>query len=260
MRFRVLGASSLVVLGLVLAGCGSEESEEPSAQPTTTTVETATVPEQAPAVVALYFLRDGKVGLARRSIVTGPQIGTAALKELLEGPSAADRAAGLTTDIPSGTTLERLAIEEGVARVELSSSLDEPASAQVVYTLTSFPTVRRVQLEGEQHLRSDFEELTPAVLVESPAPGEDVSSPLRIAGTANTFEATFQVEVLGARDRVVGKRFVTATSGSGTRGTFDATVEFAAQPGPATLVVYELSAEDGSRIHEVQIPLQVTAS
>ena len=259
MRFRVLGASSLAVLGLVLAGCGSEESEQPSAEPTTP-VETATVPEQAPAVVALYFLRDGKVGLARRSIVTGPQIGTAALKELLKGPTPRDTAAGLATDIPSGTTLERLAIEEGVARVELSSSLDESAIAQVVFTLTSFPTVRRVQLEGEQHLRSDFEELTPAVLVESPAPGEDVSSPLRIAGTANTFEATFQVEVLGAGRRVLGKRFVTATSGSGTRGTFEANVTFAAQAGPATLVVYELSAEDGSRIHEIEIPLQIKAS
>jgi hypothetical protein len=117
-----------------------------------------------------------------------------------------------------------------------------------------------VQLEGEQHLRSDFEELTPAVLVESPAPGEDVSSPLRIAGTANTFEATFQVEVLGAGRRVLGKRFVTATSGSGTRGTFEANVTFAAQPGPATLVVFELSAEDGSRIHEIEIPLEIKAT
>jgi germination protein M len=261
MRFRVLVASALFVLGLVLAGCGSEDSEEPSAQ-TTTRAETttATVPEQAPAIVALYFLRDGKVGLARRSVVTGPQIGTAALQELLKGPTPEDRKAGLTTGIPSGTSVERLAIEDGVARVELSSALDEPAVAQVVYTLTSFPTVRRVQLEGEQHVRSDFEELTPAVLVESPAPGEEVSSPLEISGTANTFEATFQVEVLGAGGRVLAKRFVTATSGSGTRGTFDANLTFAAEPGPATLVVYELSAEDGSRINEVEIPLEITVS
>jgi germination protein M len=260
MHFRVLGACTLAVLGLVLAGCGSEESEAPSAAPATTTVETATVPEQAPAIVALYFLRDGKVGLARRSVVTGPQIGTAALEELLKGPTASDRAAGLTTQIPAGTSLERLEIEDGVARLELSNPLDESATAQVVYTLTNFPTVRRVQVEGEQHARSDFEEVTPAVLVESPAPGEEISSPLRITGTANTFEATFQVEVLGSDRRIVGKRFVTATSGSGTRGTFAANVTFKAQPGPATLVVYELSAEDGSRIHEVEIPLQVTPS
>jgi germination protein M len=261
MLSRALVASAFAVLGLVLAGCGSEESEAPGAGPTTTTtVETATVPEQAPAIVALYFLRDGKVGLTRRSVVTGPQIGTAALQELLEGPTASDSAAGLTTDIPAGTTLEQLAIEAGVARLELSSSLDEAATAQVVYTLTSFPTVRRVQLEGEQHVRGDFEELTPAVLVESPAPGEEISSPLRIAGTANTFEATFQVEVVGAGGRVLGKRFVTATSGSGERGTFAASVTFAAQPGPATLVVYELSAENGSRIHEVEIPLEIRAS
>jgi germination protein M len=259
MLSRALVASGLAVLGLVLAGCGSEEAEEPSAQPTTT-VQTGTVPEQAPAVVALYFLRDGKVGLTRRSVVTGPQIGTAALVELFKGPTADDEAAGLTTDIPSGTTLERLTIENGVAHVELSSSLDEAAIAQVVYTLTSFLTVRRVQLEREQHRRSDFEELTPAILVESPAPGEEISSPLRIAGTANTFEATFQVEVLGSGREVLGKRFVTATSGSGTRGTFDASVRFADEPGPATLIVYELSAEDGSRLHQVEIPVEIKPS
>jgi germination protein M len=263
MLSRALVLSSFV-LAVVLAGCGSEEAEEPRAGPatetTSTTVETATVPEEAPAIVALYFLRDGKVGLARRSIVTGPQIGTATVRELLDGPTAADEAAGLRTAVPSGTELERLTIEDGVAQVELSKALDEPAIAQVVYTLTQFPTVRRVELEGERHVRGDFEELTPAVLVESPAPGEEISSPLRIAGTANTFEATFQVEVLGAGGRVLGKRFVTATSGSGERGTFAASVTFAGQPGPATLVVYELSAEDGSRIHEVEIPLEIKAS
>ena len=42
--------------------------------------------------------------------------------------------------------------------------------------------------------RADYEELTPAILAERPAPGEGVRDPLRIDGTANTFEATFQVE------------------------------------------------------------------
>lgn len=261
MPFRALAASALV-FAAALAGCGSEESSAPSSATATTPTEpiptaTATVPKEAPVVLALYFMREGKVGIAHRSVVSGPQVGTAALTELLKGPTASDRAAGLSSAIPAGTTLERLEIEDGRARVELSSALDEPAIAQVVYTLTVFPTVRRVQLEGEQHLRTDFEEYTPPILVESPAPGDDVSSPLRITGTANTFEATFHVEVLGVDRRVLGERFVTATSGSGTRGTFDANVTFAAITGPATLVVFERSAEDGSRINEVEIPVQI---
>ena len=96
------------------------------------------------------------------------------------------------------------------------------------------------------------------MLVESPVPGEPVTTPLRIDGTANTFEATFNVEVVDADGEVLGKRFVTATSGSGTRGTFDAEVEFkTTSDGPGELVVFELSAEDGSRMHELRIPLQL---
>jgi germination protein M len=118
--------------------------------------------------------------------------------------------------------------------------------------------VQRVRLEGEEHLRTDFETETPAILVESPTAREEVSSPLRITGSANTFEATFNVEIVDERGRVLGKRFVTATSGSGTRGTFDAEVPFkASAKGPGKLIVFELSAEDGSRIHEVEIPLQI---
>jgi hypothetical protein len=43
------------------------------------------------------------------------------------------------------------------------------------------------------------------------------------------------------------------------RGTFDFTARFQLhRPGQGALVVYELSAEDGSRIHEVEIPVELT--
>jgi immunoglobulin-like protein involved in spore germination/sporulation and spore germination protein len=262
MRFLALAASSLVVL-LAVAGCGGD-NDSSSPPPPAGTIEppaqTTTEEEhEDPIVVSLYFLRDGQVGLARRLAgEEGGNIGTAAVDQLLAGPAAVDRSAGLTTAIPAGTRLESLSIDEGVAHVELSRSLGEAATAQVVFTLTQFPSVRRVEIEGEQHVRSDFESETPPIFAELPAPGDEVSSPLRISGTANTFEATFQVEVLDAGERVIGKRFVTATSGSGTRGTFLAEVPFRArEKGPGKLLLYELSAEDGSRIHEVEIPLEL---
>jgi germination protein M len=265
MPFRASAASCLALL--LLVGCGGEEQASEGKAPGATTPATitepiqtvATVPETAPAIVTVYFLRDGKVGAASRAVVAGPQIGRAAIMELLEGPATPERAAGLETAIPSGTQLEGLSISKGLAEVELSQPLDTEASVQVVHTLTQFPTVRMVSIEHMQpRSRADLEEFSPSVLVESPTPGEQVSSPLRITGTANTFEATFNVEVVDERGRVLGKRFVTATSGSGTRGTFDAEVPFKANgAGPGKLVVFELSAEDGSRIHEVEIPLQI---
>lgn len=257
-----LAASSVVAL-LAVSGCGGDDgasSAPPPAETTQTHAHTTTEEEhEEPIVVSLYFLRDGQVGLARRLAgAEGRNIGAAAVEQLLAGPSAADRSAGLTTAIPAGTRLDGLAIEEGVARVELSRPLGEAATAQVVYTVTQFPSVRRVELEGEQHVRADFEAETPPILVELPAPGDEVSSPLDLSGTANTFEATFQAEVVDEGGRVVGKRFVTATSGSGTRGTYSAKLPFTVDSGgPGKLVVYELSAEDGSRIHETEIPLEL---
>jgi hypothetical protein len=49
---------------------------------------------------------------------------------------------------------------------------------------------------------------------------------------------------------------VTATSGSGQRGTFAATVAYPGS-GPAVLVGYEASAEDGSPIHRVEVPISL---
>lgn len=265
MPFRALIASSLALL--LLVGCGSEEEASPgdtTAATITEPIQTiATVPETAPAIVTVYFLRDGKVGAVSRAVVAGPQIGRAAIMELLEGPGTPERAAGLETAIPAGTRLESLSIADGLAKVRLSArELSGEIVAQVVFTLTQFPTVRKVvfgvAVDEAQVGRADFEEFSPSVLVESPTIGEQVSSPLRITGTANTFEATFNVEVVDEQGRVLGKRFVTATSGSGTRGTFDAEVLFkASAKGPGKLLVFELSAEDGLRIHELEIPLQI---
>ena len=54
---------------------------------------------------------------------------------------------------------------------------------------------------------------------------------------------------------MLSHHFVTATSGSGTRGTYDVTIPFEAPNGLGKLVVYERSAADGSKIHAVEIPL-----
>lgn len=209
--------------------------------------------------VAVYFLRAHEIGAARRTITGTPAIGTAALHELRAGPNATERSAGLGTEIPDGTAFGTLTISNGVARLDLPNDLSHEALAQVVYTLTQFSSVRAVAVGGRTLTRASFEDVTPAILVESPVPGETIASPLRIRGTANTFEATFLVKLLlDAAGKKAFQQVVTASSGSGTRGTFDVTIPFGSPgTGPGTLVAYEASAKDGSPIHTVEIPVEI---
>jgi hypothetical protein len=264
---RSLTVLSLLAAALTLAGCLHDDEETTTVtvrETVTETSATGTVPNEAPTVVTLFFLSDGKVAPVARSVVAGPQVGRAALTELLEGVQAQDRAAGVHTAIPPGTELAGLAIEDGLATVELSRRLVPRAQAQVVYTLTQFPTVRRVQLvaaagpQGPPRGRRAYEAQTPAILVLSPLPGDEVESGFEVTGTANTFEATFQYELRDSRDEVLAENFVTATSGSGTRGTFRFTVRYDVPSSPfGRFVVFEISAADGSRINERSFPLQL---
>jgi hypothetical protein len=85
-----------------------------------------------------------------------------------------------------------------------------------------------------------------------------VGSPLHVTGTANTFEATFQVRLTNAAGARVYDHSATATSGSGTRGTFDETVTFTTfGHGVGKLTVLELSAKDGSQVNVVDIPVKL---
>ena len=259
MRFGA--ASALAALALALAGCGGSEetADEPPAPPPppTTPATTETTPEPIGGTeVGVYFVREDRLGYAARTVGLTPRVATAALGELLAGPTEPEREAGLATDIPPGTKLTSLAIEDGTAAVELSNPLDELGTAQVVETLLRFETVSRVELGGRSYGPAEVEPSLPAILVESPVPNERVSSPLRLTGTSNTFEATFMVEVRPHAGGPLAHDFVTATSGTGTRGTFDKTLDFTVdRERPGTVVVFENSAEDGSVINRVEIPV-----
>ena len=208
--------------------------------------------------MGVYFVRDGKLGFAQRSVGVTPRIATATLEELLAGPTAEEKEAGLSSDIPPTTKLVSLEVKDDQAIVALSNPLDRLGSLQVVHTLAQLETVDRVQLGQEGFASADTEEALPAILVESPALGAAVTSPLTIRGSANTFEATFMVELRTAEGKALYKDFVTATSGNGTRGTFEKTIDFVVdRERPGTLVVYETSAEDGSVVNEVEIPVTI---
>jgi hypothetical protein len=251
----VRSALLVFVLLLLLAGCGGGDDEA-----TTTDTGTTTTAAAETTQLSVYFLLEGKVWPVLREVEETDAVATAALEELLAGPTDEEEVQfGFATAIPDGVELESVTVGGGVARVELSEDLAPEALSQVVYTASQFPTVDSVEVSGESYTQGDFEDLTPAILVESPLWFEEVGNPVRATGTANTFEATFQYELTDTDGRIVDKNFVTATSGSGTRGTFDFTTKAYEIPfdGVGALIVYELSAKDGSRINLREIPVRM---
>lgn len=145
---------------------------------------------------------------------------------------------------------------------------------QVVYTLTQFPSVQGVDflIDGEPaqtfsseglvldapQKRSDYEEHLPAISVEDPLSGDEVGRELTVSGTANVFEATVSIDVLGSDGQRIVQTFTTATCGTGCRGTFEEKLKLpAGTSGSITLKVYESSAEDGRPTNVVKISLTV---
>ncbi|MBA2641776.1 MAG: GerMN domain-containing protein [Actinobacteria bacterium] len=254
----MIRAFALVVLAiaLVVGGCGDDDGSTVTDTETTTT----TAPAET-ADVRVYWLRDGKVWPAARDVDDSGDIESAAVEELLAGPTEQEETElEFTTAIPEDAENAEVSIADGVATVELDTELPEEPLAQLVYTLTQFSTVETVEIQERRLTRADFEDLTPAILVESPLSFEEVTSPFTATGTANTFEANFQYELTDTDGLIVDENFVTATSGTGTRGTFEFTTDpFTVKfDGIGSLIVFEGSAQDGSRINLVEIPLRMS--
>ena len=210
----------------------------------------------------MYFLLDGKVWPVsyEASGSDEAEVTRNALEAVIQGLSDDAAEIGMTTALKPSLEVVSLSANDGLVRLELSDALAGAALAQIVYTATQLEGLDAVEIDGERYTRADFEDQTPAILVESPLPFEDVTSPLRATGTANTFEATFNYELTDTDGKIVDENFVTATSGTGTRGTFDFTTKPFTVPfdGVGSLIVFERSAEDGSRTKLVEIPLRMS--
>jgi len=234
----------------------------------------------------VWFTRDESLFMVTRTQQATRRIGSAALEALLAGPDTREQAAAVGSQIPSGTQLLGLSVDNAVATVDLTSEFESGGGsasmnmriAQVVYTLTQFPTVkgvlfeldgRRVDVLGGEGVivdqpvtRKDFRSLLPAILVESPQIGERVGSPVTVSGSANVFEANVSVEVVDASGKVVGSTFTTATCGTGCRGTFSVDVPYEVASATRGLIIVhdDDAAGTGTPPHEVRIPVLLTPS
>jgi len=95
-----------------------------------------------------------------------------------------------------------------------------------------------------------------AIVVRRPQPAEQVTSPVVIVGDADVFEATVSIRILDAEGVELAASFTTATCGSGCRGEFSTEVFFfTPQRQDGIIEVFETSAEDGSQVHLVRIPV-----
>lgn len=263
-------------------GSGTSAAGAADAADAASTTTTAAARAAAQRVsTAVYFVQAGKLSPAPRS-VTAPSTAAGALRALFAGPNAYERAHGRGTAIPSGTALRSITVRSGVATVDLSGRYDDGASgasarqrlAQVVFTATRFPGIVSVRFAldgkpvtafGAQHIalgrpvgRAAFEDVSPAVLMESPLIGNTVRTPLRVRGTANTFEAVFRLRLTDAAGRTAADVKVTASSGTGTRGTFDVTIPYrATRTGSGKLTAYYVSPATGKNVVVQTVPLSV---
>jgi len=261
----------------------------PSPSPTPTTM-----------IVRAYFLlRDGSGGEVvnepalvpvLRTVPRSTASATAAMTALLAGPSPKERAARpeIRTFIPAGSKLLGVEISGGLATVDLSAefaslSRDDAWDlgvfslrarlAQVVYTMTQFTTVDRVnfKLEGQpvkvfrsEEIRLDTpvtrasyrDHYLPLIFVDRPAWGAALPNPCRVTGLANVFEAQFRIALLDRNDKVLVDRPVLATAGTGTWGAFDVTLAYdvsTAQWG--TLRVWDVSEFSGRPVAVREYPV-----
>jgi len=266
-------------------------SQEPSEIPASATpAEPSPTPGalESPAAdtmdVVVYYLKSGSQDIHLvREVHTLPKsegVARVALNELITGTPVTE---GAYKVLPADTKILGITIEDGLATVNFSkevlyanvgSSVERPGIDSIVNTLTEFPTIERVAftVEGSAENGMDWwghvglyeQPFTrylgmvrePAIWVTSPAAGEKVTSPIRLHGSASVFEGTVNYRLRDASGNILAESFTTAIMDEFYRGDFDASIPFnTAAPGQGKLEVYSESAEDGSEIHKIIIPV-----
>ncbi|KUK53801.1 MAG: Spore germination protein-like Gmad2 [Desulfotomaculum sp. 46_296] len=237
--------------------------------------------------VALYFLKDTGTDLIlvreEHTIPKTAQVAKAALEELINGQPSTENAFKV---IPKGTKVLGISINNGLATVDFSrevldanvgSSGEAFGIQSIVNTLTEFPTIEKVafKVEGklderakdwwghvglyEQPFKRDLSNVRePAIWVTTPKPGNEVSSPLTVRGSAMVFEAVVSMRVITKDGQKIAQTNTMAAGGAPLRGDFNTSISFKA-PASAKegyLEVYWASPQDGRDLDLVRIPIK----
>lgn len=264
-------------------------------QPATTTTQpgTTTTEPHEMTQISVYFFMDDVGPTSRpgpflvpvsRQVPKTQLVAAAAIRELIAGPTQAERNSqpAITSAIPADTLLLGITIEEGNATIDLSREFEAGGGsfsmfgrlAQVIYTVTQFPTIDRVtfHLDGEPISvfssegilldapvgRDDYLDMVPTILVDDPAYGGTLGNPARLVGIAAVFEAVFQAAIVDDDGRILVETPVMTDQGQGW-GHFDVTIPYEvdrAQRG--AVIAWVFSAKDGSQIDVREYPVLLT--
>jgi germination protein M len=249
--------------------------------------------------LSVYFLMDDPRGIdflvpVERMVPLTDDAATAAIRELLAGPTAVEQLgnylgrrgplARLATAIPSGTQLRGIVIQNGVATIDLSGDFgsggSQPAvrQAQIVYTLTQFPTVTRVgfRLDGkpmnaiEGHegtalavpaTRQRYFDQRRSVFVDQPAWRAAIGDTLLVTGETDREAGIRLALVDGATNRVLVEQTVEASChpcmAPDAWGRFEARLRIPAGPRPSDLRlrVWEPPFHEGDATTVVDYPV-----
>jgi len=209
------------------------------------------------------------------------EVAKAALEELINGNPVTP---GATRVLPPDARIRGISIKDGNAVVDFSGEVlaanvgaaGELLGIQsIVNTLTEFPEIKTVSfmVDGKlderakdwwghagiynQPFNRDVSSVyEPVIWVNSPTPGQTVTSPLLIEGSARVFEATVNARIIDDAGIELAKGFATASEGAPGRGDFVLSLPFSPSTAKSGKVeVFWVSPKDGQELDKVTVPV-----
>jgi germination protein M len=276
-------------------------SQSPASQPVPSASAEST--DETLALKVYFLIGDGDPSEdflplvpVQRSVPQTEDAAAAAMRELLAGPTADERSGSypgrggglspLSTTVPRDASLLGIDIQDGIATVDLSGDFGAGddlvllvyRQAQVVYTLTQFPTVDRVdfRLDGEPMAaieghegsapggpatRGFYFDQRRSVFVDEPAWGAIVGDAVDVTGETDLDAELRFALVDGATDKILAEQAVHAScdpcSAPDSWGRFEARLPMPAGPRPADLRlrIWEPPSSEGGPITVIDYPL-----
>jgi spore germination protein GerM len=119
-------------------------------------------PAKAPAVQVYFFKADKPFAVSRAITPDRAPLETA-INELLKGPTEAEKADGISTQLPAGIRARAIRADRAIAIVDFNGKLEaygggsnrvEGMVAQIVYTATAVPGINQawIWLNGEKEV------------------------------------------------------------------------------------------------------------